>query len=381
MSDMTDLKEVVKTGLEKMEAKFNAQYRQIQDELTDLSQKSVGAMYAPRMAGQGVVGELATKMAQSAELTAVRKGHASKAGFEFDLGRALQAKSVTVNDLGNGDTLSPAQRIGLASMTPGLMIRVRDAMPMQQANSSTVEWCRLAETSSDVYKQLAQPQYGDGEREGVQKAQSNYAFELVKKDVVTLAHFCQTSRQAYEDVPGLEQFLRLEMLDGVERAIESSILNGDGTNGAVSGFGDPANYVQLSASSSTDTLADSIRRGIAQLQATSFVPDTIVVHPSDWAEIEIAKTQDLAYLIGQPRGENPPSLWGVRVVPSEYQTPGTFLVGAFAQACTLYVRGEGRVLLSDSHASSFTANVLTWLAEARIALAVARPLGIVKGSF
>lgn len=375
----------VKDGLAEIESKVERKFgdlegrvNEISDSLTVVAQKR-GGNFPVAAGAPNPMRKLAQSITNSAEFKSVVKGHTPKAGLDFDAFSALSVKTI-VNDLSDG-TLSPAQRLALTNAQPVLVQRVRDRMPLAPAISSTIEWCRLVASSSEGSKLLAAPQYADGQREGVPKKLSPYEFELVKRDIITLAHYCETSRQAADDVIGLEQFLNAELMDGCERALEDQILNGNGINGAMSGFADADNFVALAGASSGDSQADLIRRGIAQLQANSFVADTIVMHPSDWAEIELARTQDLAYLIGQPRGVNPASLWGVGVIASEYQTPGTFIVGAFAQACTLFVRQEGRILMSDSHAENFTANKLAWLGEMRASIAVARPLGIVKGSF
>ena len=61
-------------------------------------------------------------------------------------------------------------------------------------------------------------------------------------------------------------------------------------------------------------------------------------------------------------------------------TGGTFLVGSFREGATLWERDTDRLHLSDSHASNFTSNILTLLAELRAALTVLKPSAFVKGT-
>jgi len=55
-------------------------------------------------------------------------------------------------------------------------------------------------------------------------------------------------------------------------------------------------------------------------------------------------------------------------------------VGSFREGATLWERDTDRLHLSDSHASNFTSNILTLLAELRAALTVLKPSAFVKGT-
>lgn len=323
------------------------------------------------------IGRVASTIMKSNEAKAVAGGKSSKHGFDFNA-KDILTKSAIITDLGNGDTLSQPQRIGIVGGVP-LTRRLRENMPIGIATSGTVEWVK--QTSA---KQLAQPQFGGspGQREAVPKSESLFTFELAKTDVVTLAHWVQGSRQVFDDEAMLQDFIAGELFDGLERELEREILQGDGTSGEFEGFAKTGNSTPLTGMQTGDTSADLIRRAIAQLQANSFVPDAVIVHPTDWASIELIKTGTGGdYAIGVPRGLNPPSLWNVPVYVSEYQPAGTFYVASLAQSTRLWIRQDARLLISDSHADTFTSNLLTWLAELRACVTVARAAGIISGAF
>ncbi len=324
----------------------------------------------------GYIGRVTSTIMKSSEAKAVAGGKSSKHGFDFNA-KDILTKSAIITDLGSGDTLSQAQRIGIVGGVP-LTRRLRESMPIGIASSGTVEWVK--QTSA---KQLAKPQYAGspGQREAVPKSESLFTFELAKTDVVTLAHWTQGSRQVFDDEVMLEAFIAGELFDGIERELEREILQGDGTNGEFEGFAMAGNSTPLTGMQTGDTQADLIRRAISQLQNSSFVPDAVILNPTDYANIELIKTTDGEYVIGAPRGLNPPSIWNVPVYVSEYQPVGTFYVASLAQSTTLWIRQDARLLVSDSHADTFTSNLLTWLAELRGCVTVARPAGIISGSF
>lgn len=347
----------------------------LKDRMLELEQRNAAFNDVPH-SKSGYIGRVASTIMKSNEAKAVAGGKSSKHGFDFNA-KDILTKSAIITDLGNGDTLSQAQRIGIVGGV-ALTRRLREAMPIGVATSGTVEWVKQT-----TAKQLAQPQFGGspGQREAVAKSESLFSFELAKTDVVTLAHWTQGSRQVFDDEVMLEAFIAGELFDGIERELEREILQGDGTSGEFEGFAMAGNSTALTGMQTGDTQADLIRRAISQLQNSSFVPDAVIVHPTDWANIELIKTTDGEYVIGTPRGLNPPSIWNVPVYVSEYQPVGTFYVASLAQSTTLWIRQDARLLVSDSHADTFTSNLLTWLAELRGCVTVARPAGIISGSF
>lgn len=355
---------------------FKAKSAELSERMLELEQRGTARNDTPTVRN-GYLAKMVQDITKSEQAKAVADGKASKHGFDFNA-KDMLTKSAIISDLGDGNTLPQAQRAGIVG-GPALQRRLRMVMPMSVATSGTVEWVR--QTNG---KQLAEPQFAGspGQREAVPKKESSFTFALAKTDVVTLAHHTTASRQVMDDEALLQAFITGELLDGVERELEREILQGDGTDGEFEGFAKSGNSTALTGAQSGDNQADLVRRAIAQLENSSYVPDAIIVNPLDWADIELIKSQTEGdYVIGVPRGLNPPSLWGLPVYSSEYQPQGEFYVASLAQSCRLWVRQEARILMSDSHGDNFTSNLLTWLAELRACITVVRPGGIISGSF
>jgi HK97 family phage major capsid protein len=75
------------------------------------------------------------------------------------------------------------------------------------------------------------------------------------------------------------------------------------------------------------------------------------------------------------------TLWGLPVAETPAMTPGSFLVGAFGLAATIYDREDVQVFLSSEDSDNFRRNLVTVLAEERLAMTVTRPEALIHGQF
>lgn len=338
--------------------------------------------HSPSPDGSGGNRELlaaADRLIKSEAVQAVLKGHTKQAGIDIGASALrLQTKSVIVSDSGS-DYLATSQNAGIVGAGPTLVERLRDLIPVSPATSGSVEY--LKQTNA---KQLAAPQYAADSpptRDGALKKASDYVLVPTTAPVITLAHHVQASRQILSDNALLLDFLRAELFDGIERKLESQIIDGTGATGDFDGLGNASNYTALSTAQTADTSVDLVRRAIGQLQAAGYAPDAIVINAGDWASIELSKSLENDYVAGNPRMVQAPTLWGVRVFPSQYIDSGDYIVGAFAQTMRLWVRQDASLLVSESHDDTFTRNVVTLLAEARACLTVTRGAGIIRSTF
>ena len=74
-------------------------------------------------------------------------------------------------------------------------------------------------------------------------------------------------------------------------------------------------------------------------------------------------------------------MFGLPVILTPAMTADKFLVGSFQSSSRLYDRWAARVEVSTEDGDNFRANMVTVLAEERIALAVTNVLGFTKGDF
>ena len=214
------------------------------------------------------------------------------------------------------------------------------------------------------------------------KAQSELQFDIVTTAVTTIAHWVLATRQILDDVPALQSYIDGRLRYGLGYVEDNQLLNGGGTGSDLNGI-----YTQATASTAnlavvaSPTKLDVLRAAMLQASLANIPPSGIVLHPTDWFGIETTKDTAGAYIIGNPQDGTSPRLWGLPVVETPAMTVDKFLVGAFRYGAQIFDRMDARVEISTEDSTNFRQNLVTILAEERLALAVYNTLAFVKGDF
>jgi HK97 family phage major capsid protein len=212
------------------------------------------------------------------------------------------------------------------------------------------------------------------------KPEATLKFELDSAKATTLAHWIPASRQVLADAPALRSHIDTRLIYGLRLKENQNILYGTGTNNQLEGITiNAAAYNQGYPSGSTKI--DTLRRAILQAQLANYPVTGIVMHPSDWASIELIKDSQNRYIIGDPNTLLGPRIWGVPVVADQSVTQDDFIVGAFGIASQLYDVEQANIRVSESHANFFIQNMVAILAEERLILVNYRPKALVYGQF
>ena len=297
-------------------------------------------------------------------------------GFAEEHGRPgrfrLELKTtITTGSTSGGPLVQPAR--DAAALLPRRRLTIRDLLPVVAVSSNSVEWA----------SQTSRPSAAATVAEGDAKPQSTMAMELRTTPTQVIAHWVAASRQILDDSPMLRDLIDTELRYGLALVEESQLLSGDGISPNLHGlipqataFDDP-----LDGQITTPNQIDRIGSAILQSALADFPATGIVLHPSDWQLMRMLKDGEARYILGAPGAEVEPVLFGLPVVATKAIAAGTFLVGNFQEAATLYDRWSPRVEISTEHADFFTRNLVAILAEQRIALAVRKAAALVHGSF
>jgi HK97 family phage major capsid protein len=253
---------------------------------------------------------------------------------------------------------------------------VRDLLTPGRTNSNAIQYPKETGFTNAAATQT--------ETAGSAKPQSDIQFDIATSSVTTIAHWVLATRQILDDVPMLQSYIDGRLRYGLAYAEELQLLNGDGTGTNLNGVYTQATAFAspLAAADTTlDTKVDVIRLAMLQAALAEFPPSGIVTHPVDWATIELTKTTDGAYLFANPQNDSQPRLWGLPVVATQAITSGNFLVGAYRLGAQIFDRQDARVEVSTEDSDNFRKNLVTILAEERLALAVYRPEAFIKGGY
>ena len=223
--------------------------------------------------------------------------------------------------------------------------------------------------------------------EGGKKPQLKYNYERKMDALSKIAGFIKETDEILEDLEFLASEINTRLLQDLELAEEAQLLNGDGQGANLTGVLNRSGIQTEKAASAAD-LADALYRGVTKISTgAQLSADAVVLHPTDYEALRLAKDQNHQYYGGgyftgaYGQLNNVvlmPPLWGLNTVVTPNIAEGTALVGAFKTAATLYRKGGVRVDMTNSNEDDFTNNLVTVRAEKRAALAVRRPAGFVK---
>lgn len=203
------------------------------------------------------------------------------------------------------------------------------------------------------------------------------ATEQVKK-VGAITHI---SEEALADADQLQTEIDTELRYGLDLEIEKQVLAGDGLGENLKGLIPNATAFSAAAGLPNATRIDRLRLAILQVVLADYVPQEIVLNPTDWAGIDLLKDTAGRFVFGNPGAQSTPTLWGKDVIESNSMTAGEWLVGDLMMAATLYDRSEVEVLISSEHGTNFVEDMLTMKARKRMVQAIKRGAAMVTGDF
>ncbi|MFG6634502.1 phage major capsid protein [Sulfitobacter sp. 1A12126] len=258
------------------------------------------------------------------------------------------------------------------NMLPQTRLPVRALLNVIATDSGTVEYASQTTRTNNAATVA----------EGAAKPESTYEWELKNIPTRVIAHFTKASNQIMSDAPQVQGMIDSELRYGLTLVEEQQLLFGNNTGSNLDGLTPNATAYDATtlAGYTPATNIDTIGVGILQCTLADYMPTGMVLHPSDWWAMRLLKDNDNKYLLGDPQTVVAPSLFGLPVVVTKSMTAGSFLVGDFMSAGTLFDRWQPRVEVGFEN-DDFTKNLITIRAENRLALAVKNGDALVYGTF
>lgn len=269
-------------------------------------------------------------------------------------------------------------------------LRVRDLMVTIPTQSNAIEYVRRNVFTNNAAAQApGAPNTAIGAGEMQNKAQSNITYELVTAPVRTFAHFIPASRQVLQDAAQLQGLIDSDLVYGLDLLSDAQILNGDGTNQNLTGLMvDTAITVvapdaaTANAAARPQAMLEHIRKAITAMQLNEYYNVTgVVLNPTDWQTIELAKGTDGQYIWASVSAGAESRVWRVPVVITNAMALGKFLLGDWNLGAKLHDREQANIRISESHASFFIQNAVAILGEERYAMTVPHPKAFARGTF
>jgi HK97 family phage major capsid protein len=339
------------------QGKFKAQ-------LLELEQK------AARKAGEGQeqgAKSIGYQVIESADAQARLQEAKRKGGrVNFDV------KAITSASSSAGQAVYPDNRPGVL-MIPNRRLTVRDLLAPGRTNSNLVNYIKETGFTNNAATL----------GEGVRKPESGLSYTVTPAQVRKIAHFIKATTEILDDFPALQSMIDQRLRYGLAYAEELQLLKGSGTGNNLNGiytqataFAAPAGTASIATGG---TRIDVLRLALLQVELAEYMADGVMLNPIDWALIELTKDTQGRYIIGNPQGTIAPTIWGRPVVATQAMAQDTFLTGAWRMGAQIFDREDANVVIATENEDDFVNNLVTILAEERLALAVYRPEAFVKG--
>ena len=272
------------------------------------------------------------------------------------------------NSAGVGSGLLVPQYTGKLVEQLKRRVRLLDVITLGRTDTDTVDWI-VENARTDNAAETAF---------GTALPSSDYGFSHQQTTVKRAGHFLTATRGALADAGQARTLIDARLMSGLERRIESQLLSGDNVGENLKGL---TTYSLTTQAKGTDTQLDCIHKAMTVIRIaceSQVEPEHILIHPTDYEAVVLAKDANGNYQFGRPDTNNQPSIWGLTPVVTTLASTGTPIVGDFAEAMTAWIREGVAVSATDTHSDYWTKGLVAVKAETRLAAAVTRTAAVVK---
>ncbi|MBS1056110.1 phage major capsid protein [Gluconobacter kondonii] len=365
LKNLGDVSRETKASADKALTEMNA----LAARVTEMEQKSArgrGHENEPNLS-------IGQRFIQSEEVkAAMERGSNWKGTLQVEVKNITSASSTGVS----GTTgLVVADRQPQIIQIPNRQLVVRDLLMPGSTSSGSIDY--VQETGFSNAADFV------AENPSTPKPQSDIQFSLLNLPVRTIAHWVKASKQILADAPMLQSYIDGRLRYGLAFKEDDALLNGDGTGVSIKGLvASSTAYKQPAGVLVKDeTMIDRLRLAMLQTTLAEYPATGHILNPTDWASITLTKDAQLRYVFANPLGLNGAVLWGLPVAESLAMGQGKFMTGAFRLAAQIFDREDATVTISTEDQDNFVKNMVTVLAEERLALAIYRPEALINGSF
>lgn len=266
--------------------------------------------------------------------------------------------------------------------------RMSEVYPIARNGLELLAAFGRGETNSNSFEYMTQATRTNNAAETQElssKPQSILDWDVTTATVRTIAHWVAATEQVLSDEPRLRGMIDDELVYGVQKRLQSQLITGNGTapnlRGLIntSGTNNRVHAVSGARFSLNDTVGDTIRRMLTDIQLADGVANLVLLNPADAEKLDVqregAGTGQYLRTYDVVAGR----IWRVPVLEANDITAGTALAGDMARGCKYYVRQD--VTVSSGWVNDqFIKNTFTLRAEMRAAFAVFYPAWFSKAT-
>lgn len=338
--------------------------------------KGIGAVGTKQPEGKAEAKTLGEFAAEGVK----RRGIKSGDRFSANLGKFTGSKAAAspmVTPSGVSSALADVQERLYEG--PRRRLTIADLLGQETTTRSAVTYFVESETVNGAVATVAE----GSEKPLVSFGDPTPVTEAVRK----VAAVMKESDEMVDDLPWLATAINNRGIYLVQLFEEDQLLNGNGSGTNIKGILNRTGVLTGQTASGEPNVADAIFRAMTAVSTSSpFQPDGIVINPTDYQTLRLAKDSNNQYYgggffqgqYGNAGVTEQPPIWGLRTVVTPAIAAGTVLVGAFQQGASVIRRQGLTVEVANQNEDDFVNNRIAIRIEERLALAVRYPKAFCK---
>jgi HK97 family phage major capsid protein len=287
----------------------------------------------------------------------------------------LSTKVASMTDAGNVTAVGTAAAFSLSDFVPGLTRIAR-------RNPFIVQLTNLSRTIKNNIFWVEQTTPSGGAQitaEGQGKAQQDFVLTEASAVVRKITSYIKVSKEMLGDISYMEAEIRNSLMELVLLRLDVQVLNGSGVAPNIKGiipFATQFNPVGFTNSVDFANRWDVVRVAYNQIAiatggdtnfSAGFMPNYIVMHPTDATKMKLSKDKNGQYVFPTFTSVNnqPFEIEGLQVVVTTGIAADTFLIGDFTKS-NVFIREDANIAVGYEN-DDFTKNFVTILCELRAA--------------
>lgn len=229
-------------------------------------------------------------------------------------------------------------------------------------------------TGTMTYRHLSRFGAAKTVSEGSTKNQFKVVPTLRTGNCQVIAHYLKVTRQALDDVVGLQNVVNTIGVQGVAETEDDQFLYGDGLSPNLQGILTLSTIQsRTQAIDSSVGLLSAYRQCVTDIRLVGGRASGVVINPINRQEIDLSVGLDGQFMLVGGANSSQDRLWPLQIVESKSIAPGTALVGDFAMGATIYDRQATNISFADQNEDDFLNNLVAIRFEERVGLAIERP--------
>lgn len=278
-----------------------------------------------------------------------------KGKFDHEL-KTVGDMSITSN-IGAG-TILEMREAGITA-PPKRRTWLLDLLPVRTATSNKITWVERTTTEGAVANVAESGAFG----------QKDYDFVTRSVDMKKIGVYSKITREMLEDADQVVSHIESELLEDIRLKLDNDILLGNNTGNAMNGiinqataFAVPGSFALPSGVTANEF--DVLRCAITQVWNNLFMPDAILMHPTDIMKMDLTRDDNGQYILPPFLSAQGMQIKGVQIYENTGITAGKFVVFDTTKTPVYYKRGVN-VRMWEQNATDVQNDLLTITGSAR----------------